>query len=89
MPKVLNKHRDPIPADAIYVGRPSVWGNPFKLGRDGDRDTVIEKFRVWLENKPDIQAAIRRELGGKDLVCFCAPQPCHADVLLAIANPSE
>lgn len=89
MPKVLNKHRDKIPPNAVYVGRPSQWGNPFVLGKDGDRDTVIEKFREYLNSRPDLQAQARAQLGGRDLVCFCAPQPCHADVLLAIANPSE
>lgn len=43
MCRVLNKHHAGIPADAVYIGRGSKWGNPFRLGRDGDRATVIAK----------------------------------------------
>jgi hypothetical protein len=68
----------------VYVGRPTKWGNPFKVGRDGTRDEVIEKYRVWghasglFEDLP--------ELWDKDLACWCAPKACHADVLLELAN---
>lgn len=83
MPKVLNK-RNGMPARAVYVGRPSKWGNPFEIGRDGDRAEVIEKFAAHLLNGPLIEDI--DELRGKDLVCWCAPLPCHADVLLRLAN---
>jgi len=85
-PKVLNKYKNPIPSGMVYIGRPSKWGNPFVIGRDGDRETVIAKYKVWLETQPNLTDAARRELGGKNLVCFCAPLPCHGDVLLEIAN---
>ena len=81
MPKVLHKYKDTIPDDAIYVGRGSPWGNPFVLGPDGDRKTVIRRFR--LEILPDLDVS---ELEGKDLVCFCSPKECHADLLLTKAN---
>jgi hypothetical protein len=85
-PKVFNKRHRNVPADAVYVGRPSWWGNPFELGKDGDRAQVIEKFRLFMADD-----SVRREmciahLQGKHLVCWCAPKPCHADVLLKIAN---
>ena len=80
MPKVLNKRTDKIPDDAVYVGRPSRWGNPYKVGRDGTREEVIEKFTHF------IVAFNLSELKGKDLVCWCAPLPCHADILLELAN---
>ncbi len=83
-PKVLNKKRDIIPKDAVYVGRPSEFGNPFAIGRDGTREEVIEMFRQWLL-KSTLMDEIHR-LKGKDLVCWCAPQACHADILLDIAN---
>lgn len=89
-PKVWNK-RDPLtPKDAIYVGRPSEWGNPFIIGRDGTREDVIRKYKEQIENfGPNSLIAIKRQLKGKDLVCWCAPKSCHADVLLEIANAGE
>ena len=89
MPTVYNKSRGFVPRDAVYVGRPTKWGNPFVLGKDGDRDTVIAKYEAWLKSKPALVEAARRELCGRDLVCWCAPLRCHADVLMAIANTSD
>lgn len=86
MPEVLNRNRHGVPQDATYVGRPSRWGNPFKIGRDGDRDEVIAKYRSFLNRSPELKALAREELAGRDLVCWCAPEPCHADVLLEVAN---
>ena len=69
-----------------YIGRGSKWGNPFKIGVDGDREEVIEKYRVYAYNKwvEDQAYGIDwlEHLKGKDLVCFCAPLACHGDVLL-------
>lgn len=48
----------------VYIGRPFKWGNPFRLGRDGDRDTVIAKYREYLLSRPDLLAALP-ELKGK------------------------
>lgn len=87
MPKVYNKRQgNSVPSGAIYIGRPSKWGNPFVIGRDGSREEVIEKYRSWLLSQPDLVAAVKRDLKGKDLVCWCAPKPCHGDVLIEIAN---
>ena len=83
MPKVYNKNRKDVPADAIYVGRGSPWGNPFVM-RDfskGERDRVCDLFES--EVLPTLDLA---PLRGKDLVCFCAPNRCHADALLRAAN---
>ena len=84
-PRVLNKHHGGIRKDAVYVGRPSKWGNPFAIGRDGNRIEVIAKYRTWISNNTALMAAIP-ELRGRNLVCFCAPAACHGDVLLALAN---
>jgi len=90
MPRVLNKRYDLMPpGGSVYIGRPSPWGNPFVIGRDGDRDEVIEKFRVYLVNNPELLNRVRVELRGKDLVCFCSPEACHGDVLLYYANVEE
>lgn len=87
MPKVLNKNRDLIvPGTAIFIGRPSPWGNPFVIGRDGERDEVIEKYRLYLLNNPELLVRVRDELRGMDLVCFCAPEACHGEVLIHFAN---
>lgn len=86
MPQVLNKHHGYPPRGAVYVGRPSPWGNPYQMGADGTREEVIAKFRNFVENRPNFKASIVENLRGKDLVCFCAPLACHADILLEIAN---
>ena len=87
-PRVLNLRTDPIPREAVYVGRGrgSKWGNPFLIGRDGTREEVIAKYARWILRQPHLMAALH-DLTGKDLVCFCAPQACHAHVLLVLANP--
>jgi hypothetical protein len=80
--EVLNKaHLKRMPHDAVYIGRGSKWGNPFIIGKDGDRDEVVEKYRHYLWTNKQLLAQIR-ELLNKDLVCHCAPQRCHGDVLL-------
>lgn len=86
-PRVWSKRAPKYPADAIYVGRGTPWGNPFKIGRDGDRATVIAKFRAKVEAMPEQQRRHwLKDLRGRPLLCWCAPQPCHADVLLEYAN---
>jgi len=88
MCKVLNRHRDGVPVGAVYIGRGSKWGNPFRIGADGDRAAVIARHAAWLRGQHDLLRALD-ELRGKDLVCFCAPQACHGDVLLRLANASR
>ena len=73
----------------VYIGRPSVWGNPFVIGRDGDRDEVVAKYREWLLGQPVLVAAARADLKGKTLGCWCKPAACHGDVLLEVANSDE
>jgi hypothetical protein len=95
MPEILNMHgrRGVVPPGAVYIGRGmrwvglprSKWHNPFKIGRDGDCNEVIEKFRTYLIGNPELMAALP-ELRGKDLACWCAPERCHGEVLLELAN---
>lgn len=79
-------------ATGEYIGRPSPLGNPFVIGRDGDRDEVIAKYRAWLEKaiSPGVNTPARDEFirlwrlaraGDVTLVCWCAPLACHGDVL--------
>ena len=86
MPKVLNVRQAGTKpaADRVYVGRPSRW-EPFVIGRDGMRDEVIAKYRAWIVQQPALMAALP-ELRNKDLVCWCAPNRCHAEVLIELAN---
>lgn len=87
-PKVLNKYKDKC-LGAVYIGRPTRWGNPFVIGKDGTRQDVVEKYEAWVRTKPELMALIKKELKGRDLVCFCAPLGCHGDVLLKLANGEE
>lgn len=80
---ILNKR---ISSKGVYIGRPSKWGNPFVIGPDGTRADVVRKFEEYLKSNPALMEAAKRELKGKDLVCFCAPLACHGDVLSRIAN---
>ena len=74
----------------IYIGRPSVLGNPFVIGRDGDREEVIEKYLGWLRNEWRRNGPAKTELlrlaeiakhGDLELTCWCAPAPCHGNVI--------
>jgi hypothetical protein len=69
----------------VYIGRPSKWGNPYKLEAGQDRAEVIEQYRDWLLKQPDLLADLH-ELCGKVLACWCKPQSCHGDVLAELAN---
>jgi hypothetical protein len=79
------------PENVVYVGRPTRWGNPYRVEELG-RPEAMRRFRKLLADKargaktefpvPDVA-----ELKGKDLACWCRPdQECHADILLEIAN---
>lgn len=83
--RIWNKRTESPPPEAIYVGRPSRWGNPYKIGKLS-RQEAVDRFEMLLEDSPDRQADVYAELRGKDLVCWCAPLPCHAEVLMKVAN---
>jgi hypothetical protein len=70
----------------IYIGRPSKWGSPFRVGIDGPREEVMLLYETWLQSRPELIQDARRELAGKVLGCYCAPLECHGDVLVRIAN---
>lgn len=82
-----------MPPNTVKVSRPSVWGNRYKVGIPGTgigmvatAQEAVDGFRrMWSE--PHQIAYIREQLRGKNLACWCPlDQPCHADVLLEIAN---
>lgn len=70
----------------IYIGRGGRYGNPFHIGRHGNREEVIRKYREWIVEKPDLMEKAKVELKGKRLGCFCAPLACHGDVLREIVD---
>jgi len=74
----------------IYIGRPTLWGNPFIIGKDGNRDEVVEKFEYWVRNSNNDQAIFIRNnihnLYNKTLGCWCKPHACHGDILVKILN---
>ena len=64
----------------VYIGRPSKWGNPFEIGKDGTREEVIEKYESYIMNTPNLINDLQ-ELIGKILGCWCKPKACHGDIL--------
>lgn len=69
----------------VYIGRSSIWGNPFVIGRDGTREQVIEKYRLLLSTRQDLLDRLH-ELKGKRLACYCKPLACHGDILAEMAD---
>ncbi len=69
----------------VYIGRPSIWGNPFTAGRGTSRTEAIKKYEEYLRSKPELMARVH-ELKGLTLGCWCSPLPCHGDILAAIAD---
>lgn len=98
-PIVRNRRRghfagayDPSNPNHVYIGRPSKWGNPFSHTPDtlarhrvATREEAVAAYEAWLPQQPELMAALP-ELRGKTLWCWCAPQPCHGDVLARLAN---
>lgn len=89
-PRMYNKYQRNDPAAAVYVGRGTFWHRLYYVltERYSDPRMALEKYEIFCRT-PGIAQRIRTELKGKDLVCVCAPWPCHGDVLLKIANEEE
>lgn len=80
------------PSGAVVVARPTRWGNPFEVGVDGDRAQCVGLYLDALERGRLAVSAedARNALMGRDLACWCPlEEPCHADVLLELANGSS
>jgi hypothetical protein len=84
MSKTVVVHHRKVKFD-VFIGRPSKWGNPFKIGKDGTREEVISKYREWIMKQPELLADLH-ELKGKVLGCWCKPLACHGDVLAELAD---
>jgi len=79
--------RHKMPGDT-YIGRGSKWGNPFRIGNSITREKAIELYREWIIDQPELMAALS-ELRGKRLACYCAPKPCHGDVLVELLEAAD
>lgn len=83
--KVLNAKDFPRGgwSPAIYVGRGTPWGNPYKkFSREGN----VSLFRQYAKVKARLDPTWLAPLRGRDLICHCSPLLCHAEVLLELAN---
>ncbi len=97
-PQVWNKRDPKCPTNAIYVGRPTKWGNWWShlsshmehVTLVPTREEAVEAYLLWITS--DAKEAIQlradaiKELRGHHLSCWCSPSSCHADILLQIAN---
>ena len=108
MPKRIQRKRTKgwrMPENAVYVGRPTKWGNPFNwqdieecYSDQEKKQFALDDYQDWLDNKFDDNYLPHKrinilnniaQLEGKDLACWCPlDKPCHADVLLRLANPT-
>lgn len=88
MSEILVKNKRTYKGPGIYIGRPSIFGNPFAMKTEADRADVIERYHEWLkymyQHDQLIHDEIHRLVDMKDdiiLICWCAPKPCHGDVI--------
>ena len=72
----------------IYCGRPSMWGNPYTLRSEAQRQAVIVQYEAWLGSQPHLIRLVG-SLRGRLLGCWCAPKACHCDVLARLALAQE
>ena len=89
---VVNKRTHKPTKNDVYIGRGSIWGNPFIIGKDGSRYDVITSYRhhiriKLMHNQPLVDEL--KALKGKTLVCYCAPLPCHGNVLEGLIEQLE
>ena len=80
--KVVHKSKAPFD---VYIGRPSIWGNPFPLHENTTRDRVMRAYVEWVVKQPRLMRQVG-ELRGKTLGCWCAPKRCHGDALALLAD---
>lgn len=100
MARVWNRRDPNCPKDAVYIGRPGKWGNPYKIGvdyllHDGrhtgklTRAQALDLYRPWLARQLESGKLDIAELAGKDLACWCKPLDCHGDILLSYVTGSN
>lgn len=87
--RVVNKYKEEYD---VYIGRGSLFGNPYIIGPDGTRAEVLEKYGMYfwgrLFSDDDFREQVK-SLRGKRLGCYCKPQECHGDLLRMIADADD
>ena len=86
---VVNKRTHVKTDNDVYIGRGSIWGNPYIIGKTyeghvGTRENVIALYRIYIKGEISRSMEMKdklMELDGKNLVCYCSPKACHGDVL--------
>ena len=81
MTKIINLYKE---KGDVYIGRGSMFGNPFRIGVHGNRKTVIEKYKKYFYYRIKTDEIFKQEvlkLKGKVLTCFCKPLACHGDII--------
>ena len=92
--QLSRQHGWKMPANTRKVDRTTKWGNPFKVGAwlnvsKGTKATAEDCVRLFRHNllkNPELIALVKKELRGKNLACWCKEGPCHAEILLKLAN---
>lgn len=88
MTTVVNKTHEPYD---VYIGRGSIFGNPYVIGRDGTREQVIARYEEWFKFliRDSKFVAELKSLKGKKLGCFCSPLLCHGHIIADYVNSLE
>ena len=76
----------------VYIGRPTIYGNPFVIGKDGNREEVIVKFHWYFHAKLARDKEFLKivlTLKGKKLGCYCKPLACHGDEIVTFVDNYE
>lgn len=77
-------HRSKTEEEYVYIGRGSLFGNPFIIGIDGNRNEVIEKYKDYFYDRIKSDSAFKEsvlKLKNKRLGCYCKPKACHGDII--------
>ena len=90
MARIVNLRHEPdaVAAGAVRIDRRTRWGNPFRIGEHGSRAEVVARYRadLWRRIRAgEIALADLAALDGRPLACWCAPEPCHGEVLARAA----
>lgn len=86
---VVNKRTHKPTTRDLYIGRPSILGNPFVIGKDGTREDVINKYEDYARERIKTDNMFKQAIinsVGRALVCWCSPERCHGDVIEMIAK---
>tara|TARA_R100001594_G_scaffold74062_2_gene108666 strand:+ start:2387 stop:2668 length:282 start_codon:yes stop_codon:yes gene_type:complete len=72
--------------NCIKIDRSTIFGNPFRIGIDGNREEVIKKYEEWImkDEQLILRNKMKKELKNKILGCWCKPLPCHGDIIMKI-----